>query len=958
MSEKEKKSLIIISSVFIFVLVFMVFFTFYRRDAMLSDRTIPKINTEYTNIVPEEDPPSLGDTCGYTCSKGTLSGTTCYEYTSGYRCGTGSCSSSMSSSTPCCPGGSFSNGMCFGGDRDGKSPTNPTSCTYRSGTYEATYSCTSCDAGKYLSSGSCKKCDAGYYCQGGSANRVKCSAGEYSKSGARECSQCNGSKEYSSVSGATSCSICEDGYHANSSHTGCVADVPSCETFTTQGACEGEGCYWNSQTSKCTSSSSSTVTPTPNTCSIAHCSSYASKTNENCKCSVCENGYYTSSTGACLANATATPTPTVKERPSYCLSSEQCFNDANNKCVGIKSGCTKVATIDGYDCYSYTCEKDRPLNCPSQAECVSTKCTYGVKEECHVTETIDGVDCYKHTCNEAPADTGNCCYQSGGEYKYVLTTRTACTNTYGGTDESQINCLAKNSKSGDCEQFSLSDCPSRCLKTSTSCKTPVSCDSLPCCYTGSDGVARNVYDSTVCQDKTVDKKCGACPGQPTPSLDYNDCSITSFNIISKSVSVDSDDYQNNSYYVALVSVSGSGCSKNSVTLVTDNGKPSPSSRVITSSSETATFVVYPSTPCQPSTVYARLSNGKTSEEKSIDVIADWTKKEGCFRPNGETLCGSKCNTSFADADKNGENEYYSSWDNVEKCYTEHWTRGCDPSGGSSSNTPTPTPILNYACYANAKDLINATKTIWATSGSTSYPYLISGVSKADCKAYACFVNSDGTDYKWANTTPSGYKKVDSILSRSLCKPEENACYIDGSGEYHWGKYKNNSQYTFVASITDETKCKKMDGAACYSNGDKYVWDTTSPGDNYVKVPELDTPLKCAKDDNGCFLHNNKYAWGNYFNKSDYYYVAGITEQEYCSNYGCYVNNNEYVWGDYSDDDSYKLVADITDRTRCGYTPDVPKTSLNTQMIVYIATAIMSVAGIYFVVRYNNKSKNI
>ena len=1172
MDEKERKTLIIISSVFIFVLVFMVFFTFYRRDAMLSDRTIPKINTDINNLIPEEDPPSHGDSCGYTCSSGTISGTNCVGQKSKKVCKCGDVE--VSSSTTYCT-------------NLGTSVLVKPTCTtqyYTAVVGSAYYTCTSCSSGKYLSGGSCQSCPSDKpLSPGGSGGIEGCYAATPAPTATpNNCTIAYCSSYISQTNSYCKCKTCNSGYHILGDGYACGKDE--------------------------------TPVSTPNTCDIAYCSSYVSQTNSYCKCKTCNSGYHilgdgygcgkdeTPATVNCCVNGNFKTNVSESSCSAYqrlegsscvctkgtmnssgvCVdntSSKQCYKFADNTCT--------AETVSGTTCNNSNNYYSSWAECRENIVCDKGQYKYGnFCESCPSGKTVAYSGCQGNAgtcCVDASSTTIKCYARSGSQCVEVNVAGSSCggtgTNSYSSRSECESHLSKKCWRAADlkCTQVTVtgSSCDNssyyyetyaecgrnlycgpngysqggvcvtcgenaelNAAKTSCVCKdgyakvsgkcTKISDITAPCCITDGKGSASGTTD-TICSaaassGKTVtsgycptykcccnlasgncsmatictgslmteqsnitsaasctsltaglgsacykdssgnyvwglygndsnykyvvsldknsclkknegdgsDNECVLrCPssvlsigeninctfessdgsslasanssnssvasatrssrfvnvdalssGSTTVTgtsssgcvtnpvsisvYDRNDengsCKITSVTTNSRLVSQDADNYSSNSYYTVFVNIEGVKCSGRTLTVKENHGAINKSVTVNSSGrSSQYSFLVYPNLGCnETSTTTATLSDGGGSGSVSVTLTSDWSEpEEVCVSEDDATY------TSFLLADMDSAGEYYSHWDGERNCYTQKRTRGCGSSGTKPpvvtpppGQTPTPTPAPTYACYANAEDLINATATIWATGGSTSYPYLISGKSQSECKAYACFVNQNGTDYKWANTTPSGYKKVDSILSQSLCKPEDNACYIDSSGEYHWGKYKNNSSYTFVASITDETKCKKIEDAACYSNGDKYVWDTSSPGDGYVKVPELDTSVKCAKDDNGCFLHNNKYAWGNYFNKFDYYYVAGITEQEYCSNYGCYVNGNEYVWGDYSDDDSYKLVKDITDRNRCGVTPDVPKTSLNTQVIVYIATAIMCVAGIYFVVRYNNKSKNI
>ena len=868
---------------------------------------------------------------------------------------------------------------------------------------------TSCDPGQYLDNGVCKSCPSGYYCGGGTSVPeicptavycengfiYRCPAGTYGnstgKTSASQCLPCDGENEYSTA-GATQCSICEG--KANSTHTGCVDPQSSgcspgyfrgqngcekcpagyyCPDGIKKQMCQGQyvstegqpacnaicsysngsvpnadhtGCVKNTSSNECADNQVKNGLICT-TCSVIDENSEPNSSHTSC---VCKTGYVKFN-GKCVTSSSVsapccsyTPIGGIYETlstVSQCQSAINAGKTVTNGSCPIKKCCCNLATG----------------NCSMAASCGGSLPTeqYGVTSAAQCTSISHGY--------------GAACYRNS-DGKYVW-------GSYGIDDENYSNyeytvtldkesCLRKNEDTNN-----VSECVLRCPSTVLKVGQTINCtfetaDGGTLGTASSNGSSASATVNTRFVEVTANSagdisvsgtsSNGCVTNTVNISVfdDENNCKISGVYTASNLVSQDSDGYSSNSYYTAVVNVIGTGCSKEKLT-VTADGRTIADGVSVSPSGGSYSFLVYPNKGCnETSTVNASLSNG-SSGSASVTLTSDWSDtRDICVKAEDVSY------NSFLKADIDSASEYYSNWDGDRDCYTVKWTRGCGSSPTGSGSTPTPTPPTrtNYACYANAKDLINATSTIWATSGSSSHPYLIEGKSQGECKSYACFVDSSGTNYQWANTTPSGYKKVDTIFSQSLCKNEDNACYIDGSGVYHWGKYKNNPSYTFVASISDENKCKKNDDASCYSNGSDYVWDVTPPDSTYTKVTEIDTPVKCVNEKFGCFIHENKYTWGNFFNLYDYYYVAGITEQEYCSNYGCYVKDNDYVWGDYSDDSSYKLVRDITDRYRCGVTPDVPKTDLNVQTIVYVAVAVMSVAGIYFVVRYNNKSKKI
>ena len=226
------------------------------------------------------------------------------------------------------------------------------------------------------------------------------------------------------------------------------------------------------------------------------------------------------------------------------------------------------------------------------------------------------------------------------------------------------------------------------------------------------------------------------------------------------------------------------------------------------------------------------------------------------------------------------------------------------------------------CYANASNINDATSVIWTTQSSAQHPYLISGVSKDNCKASACYVNNDKTDYKWATSAPNGYTKVNDILSSSLCKPEESACYQDSKGNYVWGKYASFDGYTKISSIKDENTCvTPTPTMACYQNGFDYIWTSTKPS-GYTKVENVTTPDTCKKEElPACYIHDNKYVWGKYENISNYKLVPTINNANDCVN---------------------SIIL------------DVPKTSSNVEIIIYILVTIFGITGAGIVIWTKNK----
>ena len=653
---------------------------------------------------------------------------------------------------------------------------------------------------------------------------------------------------------------------------------------------------------------------------------------------VCANGYTgcdsQNSSGCysytCKSASTATPTPTAAPTaaPSGCSSintqgeceGEGCYwNLQTNTCSSNSSSSTTTSTPT-----------------PTPTSTASTITCYKFENNTCSSETITGTSCPNdYYSNWADCRENISC--SSGQYKYGNT----CINcgnygtiAYDGCQgNAQTCCISDSTETTTCYSISGNKC------------AEVQVGGSSCGSTGT-----NAYSSQSECETHLSSVGSSSAG------DSDECTIKEVSVEQKLVSPDLDSNSYNSYYIVQVSLEGDGCSDQEVTAEEILGSESEIRGYTTSSGKRrVTFVVYPSDSCAASQVLVSLSNGESATASAIDTSSDWNENVGSYNPSGTYY------TSSYNADVNNSSVYYSDYNNETGSWERKWTRGCGSSGssGGSTTTTTPTPEPpTYHCYANAKDIENATSAIWSTSGSDMYPYVITALSQSECLPRACYVSSDGSDYVWSTTAPSGYQKV-AIYAKDNCKPEAPACYYKDN-QYVWGKHKNDSGYILITSINNENDCiNDSDDYACYVKDDSYIWTISQPT-GYTKVDTATTAEECIPDEKeACYIHDGKYYWGTYERYSGYSLIGGITDKEYCSGSGCYVDKKgEYVWGDYSGDDEYELVPDITIRKQCGYTPDVPKTAMNTQTIIYIAVAIMSVAGIYFVVDYNNKTKKI
>ena len=766
MNEKEKKNLIIISSVFIFILVFMVFFTFYRRDAMLSDRTIPKINTEI-------DPPSHGEVDSACMGACMASGG-----------GTVYCTDKCSATPAPSSGGGNSGGSGSGGSSD---PEPVVTAAPSCGDYDTASECPS-------------------YCQ-----------------------WCR--TELSCKSSGASCATPVPTAAPTAVPTAVPTATPSCEDYDTVSECPSY-CQWCRTELSCKAKTASCATPVP----------------------------------------TATPTPTPESKIT-------CYQLADNSCSSVSVTGSSCNESNGY--YSSW------TSCRSNIQCGSNEYLYG--NSCLSCGTNKSV-----VSSKCQGNASTCCVSN--------TSTTGCEpGKYNIGSSTNINCVS---------------CPDDYIATADNptCHKYIAPGTCPAgSYTagGTAGIGENLCTSCGAGKSS---KAGATSAADCYSLDgvtTDECTVTT-TTKARDVSYhggngnsDGSISSSQGYYVVEVEVNGKGCSGQTLTFNYDN----------TEGTGNGTYTVYDGFKmnyiakitdqevCNSTasvTGVLKDSTGKvtsTSNPATVNTSTDWglTEKAQCVDKSYLEEHGRNSRNSAENADvdlyyivldqtiKNADGSISSRCpDPDNQLMVDVWTRACATCGGTPPTIPvteTDTPSLVYACYGNGRTVESSTSTVWATGSSSAYPYYLSGVSESDCHPYGCYTN--GTDYKWVNNAPSGYTKVDNILSENMCKKEDEACYIDSAGEYKWGKYKNNPGYTLITSIVDSSKCRKMQNPACYTDGNIYLWDNSLPGSNFYIVDGIDDPTKCHPYEKpACYLYNDKYVWGQYASKSGYILVGGIEEKEY------------------------------------------------------------------------------
>lgn len=1014
MNEKDKKSLIIISSVFVFTLVFMVFFTFYRRDAMLSDRTVPRINTN--TVVPEDDPPALGDIAGcktvkYYCNDVEVTADThCCD--AGYTWSNASnmCIKKVGTDCPstypvgpvsgkCCPSGYVSSGgICVNSEGDRVDPVDATDRYDRKNELIVEEVCGTCKAGYYKEDTSCEKCPAGKYCpEGTTQSTIKTCPTPYTESdkGTTSNTDC-----YVTVSA---------GQQLKSTSASSPVNCPA-------GTSSSGGKVYYGETSSCETCGTGKYNPTAGgTCQS--CDGSPNDDHTACIPGVCcidNNGYHWySNTSSCSVG-----TKTGDTTQSLCEShnptpTTTCYKFANNTCTSEEvTGTTCNSSNNYYSTWescrnNITCGTDQYLygdyctNCPAGKTIVSAKCQ-GTSETCCKTE--ETVTILLSCPDIIVGNNGSCIISSGvingasssansgiaavvgsGSNNVIVKGNSVGSTTISTTVNSKtvsatVNVVAAPSvpftsitisgadeiEIGDAQttrQYTASTLPANAndkIIWSVSPTTHATINQSGLLYALDAGVvtitARSTANPNLRATKTVTIKLGS------------DCKI-SLNNVSKYQHMSFDEIEEAQYVI-----SGRCGNANKISENVNNFENTTSLL-----ESTYTNQYKPTTDdCVVGKIKGCIKGTSVcSDEISIMLMPNWV---GPYKDTNVSTSSPTPNSAEA-ANIAGEDKYYVSGSCVKNSnnttYTcDYYYRGCGGAPTGSPDNPTPSSDPKYcfikrgngtdnqycngttsycngkgftekvdssncgedkACYLRTSD---NTYVVGKFSGQSGYTYY-----GTTCPVKKCYIKraSSGNKYKEAYENPgSGWEEYSGTCS------EDKACYLkESDNTYVTGTFNDRDGYTKV----DDSYCQ---GNKCYINrtGDEndYIESSTNPGEGWEEYSGT-----CSEDE-ACYLResDNTYVTGKYKDKSGYTYYGTS-----CPVSKCYVSESgEYVWGDYSSDSSYTLVPEITDKTNCGYTPDVPQTSMDVKTIVYIAVAIMSVVGLYFVVKYNNESKNI
>ena len=423
-----------------------------------------------------------------------------------------------------------------------------------------------------------------------------------------------------------------------------------------------------------------------------------------------------------------------------------------------------------------------------------------------------------------------------------------------------------------------------------------------------------------------------------------DCKITSVTTTSQKTSLRKDAVDN-SHYVVNVTVSGSGCRNQRINYSATNSKTVIPVTEVIGGASTYSFKVYPAYPCIMSTATAKLANGN-SGSTSVEIIEeDWIDSKVCEQ--------HPTYTSFTAADAAGADVYYSDYktcdDGVTQGYTVRWDRStsCGKNGGGG-NTPSPNPT--YACYANTKNIKDASKVDWLTGPKDDLTFVITNAldgTKITKDNYTttcvapnkyCYANADtlekatqaemltDDDYKEKMKDTSfklRYIVKDSsgnVIRNSYdCTP--SACYENKTtGDMKWAKAGTlDNSYTKI-DVYKESECKKQE--ACLAKQgkdgsyDDFHWASTKADiDKYANLGYkiLDKVSFSSCIDGACYKNGTDVIWvpGGTDVPAGYTKTANseceTTPPPTYSDNQCYVHKKsdgsvEYVWGTYSSSD--------------------------------------------------------
>ena len=257
------------------------------------------------------------------------------------------------------------------------------------------------------------------------------------------------------------------------------------------------------------------------------------------------------------------------------------------------------------------------------------------------------------------------------------------------------------------------------------------------------------------------------------------------------------------------------------------------------------------------------------------------------------------------------------------------------------------------------------------SGQNGYTYI--GTSCPVTPTYACYVNVNTNDYKWATSSPgSGYVISPIITSASSCVAPKPSCYVNPtSGDYKWSMTSPGAGYVIDSTITSEASCKKpieTPTYACYVNEstNDYKWATSSPGSGYVVSATITSEGVCVAPTYACYINQatGDYRWSTTSPGSGYVISSTITEESECTAPtpeeipACYEDaDGNYVWGTYGKYENYTLITKIDNEEDCKKEIDVPLTSANVGAIVYISVVLMVICGSVFIYFVYKKKKN-
>ena len=988
MNVKDKKALIITSGVFLSVIAFIMFFTFQKRDEMIS-------NTGRYNggEMPLGDCVSgISDSCpsgAYDCTTITSASTcmdagydnpcymvtcpsTTYECRSNYDCGPGYVCSDDDECVPIASDGPINNN-CPSNCSQCSNATTCTECMIGfknvNGKCEEITDCTS-NCAKCASPNRCSECQTGYENVNGFCEEITdCTS---------NCAKCDS---------ANKCSECQTGYHLTSTGS-CEQNrtIMNCAVY----ASDGEHCSVCEENYELAGYGYSCVyagtSPGDKNCDVPNCSSC--EAGKSYICSTCENGYHLTSTGSCEQD----PSHLILHCSVYASDGEHCsVCDDNYKLAGYGYNCVYNGSSPG----GKNCDVPNCSSCEAGKSYICSKCENGY----HLTTNGS---CVKTN------DDNICCFISyeNGSANYVNTTKNNCSGDIVSLNE----CANVRSTASSCNVSVTTsslvtskelDNEDNSYYTVQVCATGLGCADQTIDHTGTTNYNRLSENSHHVPDTASYKYCyeyRVYPNDPCNvsigQAKYDNSKITGTNSDTTHEvtikydwrSTDVECVKNPTYNsfekadaagadVYYSDRDALGCYKKEWTRYDAcglGGEPvveQPQNNACYkkngnyyvgnySSNSSYTFVSNDTTKCNKIVIGKVDESGKNIPGATFKIT----------KPDGSTISQSMGTYTMEKLEKGTYKISETVAPNNYQLDTTTVTFVVDATGkitvSNSSNVYTRSTSATFNAFVNIKDLTKTEQReycyIKRGTGGVANTYCHGTAAK--CSGYTEVITSTSCDETPACYLINGEYKIGKFSGQGTkygTKCPSPACYYNSKDGYHWTD-KPESDDIKVTSIVDKDDCNEDNTKFCWVNKttNDYKWAKEAPGSGYEKETSITNAIACAPAEAPACYEETKtgiYKWGLYEKVVGYDKVPNVTKEADCEIPACYTNisTGKYAWGKYENNSSYKLMPGITE-TNCKEVK-VPPTALNVTKLIYVIMSIFAVIGIGFIT-YSKKMK--